>query len=188
MPRCFFSLSLPYPVSVALGTCAGSLHDTRFKGAGLRLVDIRDLHVTLRFLGKVDAALVPALIDGMNDIAADSRAPSCQLSGLALWPSVRRPRVLVARIRGNDALQALASRFEALSQSLGFAAEQRRFRAHVTLGRLREGAPAFSGSLDPPPPVLRFNADMVTLMESVSGPRRPRYRSLARAALGISAR
>jgi 2'-5' RNA ligase len=153
-----------------------------FAGARLRLVDAADLHLTLRFLGSVDDALVPSLIDGMQAIAKDADAVRGAASGLALWPSRRAPRVLVLGLRDNAALNVLAARCEALARALGLAAERLRFRPHITLARLPPHAAPFPGTLPQPPP-LDFLADEVLLMQSLARPGRPRYGRLARAAL-----
>ena len=53
-------------------------------------------HLTLRFLGDTEPERLPALEAALA--AASSSAPDLRLDGLTVFPSRRRPRVLVARV------------------------------------------------------------------------------------------
>ena len=78
---------------------------------GVRWVDPTGIHRTLKFLGNIDAHLVDAIYDAMRDSAQGSALLQIRLSGLGLFPSVKRPRVLWAgRGRGFGLPRGLAQR------------------------------------------------------------------------------
>ena len=59
---------------------------------------------------------------------------------LVLFPSARRPRVIAAAIQDNKSLHSLIARLEDMVCALGFKPEERRYRGHITLGRLGKAA------------------------------------------------
>ena len=64
------------------------------------------------------------------------------LSQLGVFPNTRRPRVLWAGIQGDlSVLAGLQIRVEEAAGRIGFVPEQRPYRPHLTLGRVREGVP-----------------------------------------------
>jgi 2'-5' RNA ligase len=79
--------------------------------------------------------------------AVVSEAPlALEAHGLGAFPSVRRPRVLWAGIAGGaPRLVAVAVEVDRALAALGFPPEERPFRAHLTIGRVR--SPRDAGAL-----------------------------------------
>ena len=93
-------------------------------------------HITLRFIGEVDDEQA----DSIERALAAVHPPSFQVtpSGLGVLPSRRTPRVLAVRIEPAESLRTL---YEALQNALAAAdvpPEERAFRPHITLARLRD--------------------------------------------------
>ena len=105
--------------------------------------------------------------------------------GAPLWLPPRRPRALAVEVR-DDADGGLAALHEALVQALaracGYEEERRRFRAHVTLARMREGSPwvARAERVLPPTPALSFTPASIVLYRSWLSPAGASYEALAR--------
>ena len=97
------------------------------------------LHVTLRFLGDIDPARVPALGAALRAEAAAVPPFALTFSELGAFPSLRRPQVVLFRVGPQPPLAALAGAVERAVVQAGFAAETRPFRPHLTLGRARRG-------------------------------------------------
>jgi RNA 2',3'-cyclic 3'-phosphodiesterase len=98
-------------------------------------------HVTLKFLGGCRDEVVDAVVDGLRRAAGAGEPPRFTTARLGAFPSTRRATVVWAGIRDpDDRLARLAARVEAEMAALGFAAEDRPFHPHVTIGRLREPA------------------------------------------------
>ena len=70
----------------------------------------------------------------------------------------------------------------ALARTIGFEAESRPYRPHVTVGRVARAVRVSAIELDPPPP-LTFAARALTLYRSHTGADGARYELLARAAM-----
>jgi len=133
--RLFIAVNLPVEIKRSLGSLIQVLR--RFP-LDARWVPEANLHLTLQFLGNVPEEQVPAIVQGLN-LAAGEVAPfKLVISGVGVFPSVERPRVLWVGVSGETtALTDLQRRVQREMGLLGFAAEQRKFSPHLTLARIR---------------------------------------------------
>lgn len=145
-----------------------------------------DLHVTLRFIGEVDAEAAAALTRRFEAPIPMARF-DVEWRGLGAFPSPRRPRALwMGLAAGADNLGRLESEVARLLDGQ-VADEPRPFRPHVTLGRVKtDGAGVdWPGILnDTMVRGARSIVDHVTLYQSHGSPRGSHYTELARAWLG----
>ncbi|MCU1385028.1 MAG: hypothetical protein JWL71_3725, partial [Acidobacteria bacterium] len=119
-------------IRTALGESGGSL---KWVGAG-------NAHLTLVFLGQVDAAAVPLLAD---DFSCDIALPPFEIavSGLGMFPERGAPRVLWLGIgAGAGSLIALQRAVAVRVAAHGVALEARDFHPHLTLARWGASRPA----------------------------------------------
>jgi RNA 2',3'-cyclic 3'-phosphodiesterase len=99
------------------------------------------MHLTLRFLGDTDAALIPDIERAIRAGLAQYHTITLQLGGAGGFPNDRRPSVVWAGVGGAvTALQRTQAAIEAALGSLGTAPDPKPFHPHLTLGRLRRGA------------------------------------------------
>jgi 2'-5' RNA ligase len=177
--RLFAALDLPGPVR---GELAGWSRRARCGNAAVRLVDSEMLHVTLCFLGWRSLEEVPALGKALADAA---RSVAGLGLGAPLWLPPRRPRVLAVEVHDElgelGGLQGDVAR--AVSAAVDWEQEKRRYRPHVTVARMREGAAPRERELEPTP-ALGFSGEAVTLYRSWLAPAGATYESLERVALG----
>lgn len=107
-----------------------------------------NLHITLRFVGEVDAGLVGPLGDAVAAVAARVEPVTLTLGALEFLPHRDNPRVLcVALGRGTELLQRARQQLDSDLAALGIPPEGRPFVPHVTLARVR--APAAVAALPP---------------------------------------
>jgi 2'-5' RNA ligase len=174
-------VALPLPTAVREGA-AGIVE--RLRCDDLRWTATENFHLTLKFLGEVPPARLTALTVALGRAAAEAAPFDFALRGLGAFPRPERPQVIwIGVAEGETAMAALAARVEAACAAVGFPAEERPFRAHLTLGRTRgdRGAPPprglterlrAMGAVD-----LGFvRADHFNLMQSDLSPRGPIYR------------
>ena len=171
--RLFIALDLPADVRTALAAWTA-----RAAPSGVRRVAVDNLHVTLAFLGTRSAtdataagALLPALARPLEELRTAG----------ALWLPPRRPGVLTVALESNAALVDLQAQLvAALIAAIGFEPERRRFRPHVTVGRVARGTRIDTRcELDPPAPAVRFGARALTLYRSRTAPDGAHYERLA---------
>lgn len=142
--RLFVALDLPAGAKAALAASCKELQG--LLPAGMRWVNPAGIHLTLKFLGAVEAGRVDALLAALRSAAAAGDQPPfpLHLDGLGVFPNRREPRVIWAGVGGDlDRLAKMQRRVEQAMARLGFPEESRAFRPHLTLGRVRDGvAPA----------------------------------------------
>ena len=175
--RLFVALELPAEAHAAL-------LDWRPEDPALRPVADEALHVTLAFLGGRDPGDVERIRVALEPLGR----PVDRLAlGDVRWLPPRGPRVLAADVDDPDGtLAALqADVLAALVGGVGFEPERRRFLAHVTVARVRQGSkvPRELRERLGPPERVEFAAPAVTLFRSHLSPRGARYEPLVRVAL-----
>ncbi|AMB47208.1 RNA 2',3'-cyclic phosphodiesterase [Methylobacterium sp. AMS5] len=133
MPRLFTGLEIPPDIAERLSFFRGGL-------PGARWIEPGDYHVTLRFLGEIDAMIAADIDAGLRE--ARVRAPlTVTLDGLASFGG-DRPRALYASVVPTPELIDLQEEHERIARRAGAAPERRKFTPHVTLARLnREASP-----------------------------------------------
>ena len=108
----------------------------------VRWVPGQNVHLTLKFLGDISPASVGILTQMLRTEADSCPAFDMQISGLGSFPSLRRPRVLYIGIQAPVELEALYRGIESACARLGYESENRSFSPHLTLGRVKQDAPA----------------------------------------------
>ena len=137
--RCFIAIELPEEVKAGLRDIQAQL-----KSGGqtsIKWVDPYSIHLTLKFLGGVDAAKIEPITVAMKEASRDIHPFSLKVEGLGAFPNLRRVQVVWVGVSGEvDRLADLQQRIEDNLAGLGFAPEKRRFTPHLTLARVRDRA------------------------------------------------
>ena len=129
--RIFVAAPLPDEVRMAL---ADRLEPLDMPG---RVVPPENWHITLRFLGWTDDVAFDRMLAALDD--SDLGSPfNLMLGGMGAFPRPRSATVIwLAVSEGLTRLEELAAMAEEAAQSAGFGPEERPFRAHLTLSRVR---------------------------------------------------
>ncbi len=106
--------------------------------AEVRWTSIESIHLTLKFLGEINPAILPDLTQGLRRIAASHHRFLIQVRGLGAFPELRSPRVIWSGIEGEvQKLTLLQEDVERVCAESGFPLETRPFQPHLTLGRVK---------------------------------------------------
>ena len=133
--RTFIAVDLPESVTRALQTAQQRLKSHRFD---IRWVKPGNIHLTLKFLGDISPAEVGAIREALRSAAADMAPFPLAARGAGVFPGIKRPRVVWVGLTGEvPALFALQQSVEKALAAIGFPAEKRPFKAHLTLGRVK---------------------------------------------------
>jgi 2'-5' RNA ligase len=136
--RAFIAVTLDPKVIDAIADASTQL---RRRIAGVRWVVPANFHLTLKFLGAIDEAMVDPIGAALGEQLRLFPRFTINAKGLGVFPGPKRPRVLWVGLT-SDRLVALASIVESALQPLGFAPENRKFTPHLTIGRWREAGVA----------------------------------------------
>jgi 2'-5' RNA ligase len=147
----------------------------------LRWTDPAGWHITLRFLGPTDPALVPGLEGELRTAAAGSERFALEGGGLGTFPSAAHARSVWYGVTDPD------GRLTALATAVG--SEEGPFRPHVTLGRVRNrrGARLTEWLTARTVPASAITVNRIELMRSHLGHGPARYEVLASLPLGGAA-
>lgn len=135
----------------------------------MRWVPPESYHLTLRFLGSVEADGAEALATSAAAAVAPLAPFSARLGALGAFPTSRRPRVVVLGVTPEGPLRFLAARLEEVAVAAGLSPEARPFRAHLTLGRVRRDASLPRASLEAQLAPVAFEVSEVVLFRSRPG-------------------
>jgi len=146
--RSFLAIELPSHTRSEIGKLQERLRTCR---ADVRWVVADRIHLTLKFLGNIEEEKI-ADISAVMDQAAAHRGPfTVSVKGLGAFPSTRNPRVIWLGLDGWEAnLLPLQQEIEAGLGAVGFERENKAYRPHLTLGRVKS---------------LKGKGDLVDLME-----------------------
>ncbi len=135
MIRAFIAAELPESIRREVSQLQARLKAT---GADAKWVETGNLHLTLKFLGNIEESQVEPLKTALG-AAAQRVAPfSIQVEGIGAFPGTTSPRVVWVGIsQGEEALIQLAQVVEEVCAGLSFPKEERPFRGHLTIGRVR---------------------------------------------------
>ena len=103
---------------------------------GARWVSSENLHVTLRFIGNVDEGVGHDVVDALARVAAPGFEVSLETVGS--FGEGKRPRILWAGVRRSEPLVHLFRKVDRAIVDAGLGPEDRKFRPHVTLARLKD--------------------------------------------------
>jgi 2'-5' RNA ligase len=190
--RAFFGLSPPPAIHSLLRGRVDALRVLPW-GRSVRWVAPTNIHLTLRFLGDIQAARLSVLEARARMALERSPAFAFELGAVGLFPRAslrsdvapggesaesarsgaargassraRRARVVVVHLDRCAALETLAHTLEDAAVAEGLRAESRPFRPHITLGRIR-GRLSPVPVLDPTPLAASWVVDHVMLFRS----------------------
>ncbi|MNG73336.1 2'-5'-RNA ligase [compost metagenome] len=126
-------------------------------------VPAENFHVTLLFLGDVDAAQVPAICAAVDQLKRPTSAPRLLLDRLQVWP--RASALVLEPQQTPTALLQLVYGLHQALLPLGVEAAKREYRPHLTLSRDYRGQPPEAATA----PEWFLTARHFTLYESRKG-------------------
>ena len=96
-------------------------------------------HLTLKFFGDISADDVKNICAAVHKHTASEASLNLKIEKLGVFPDAHRPRVLWCGTTGDvERLSVLQKKMDGDFAKIGFPAEERPFRAHLTLARIKD--------------------------------------------------
>jgi 2'-5' RNA ligase len=150
--------------------------------ADIKMVEPKNVHITLAFLGEVREEKVDLVKESMKEVKFSTF--SLTFKGLGAFPSLSRPRVIWVGIsNGFNDLKTLRTSLVKSLAARGVRPEDGQFQPHLTIGRVKgpkgvlELMKLIEEMLDIP--LGEQEVREVTLFKSVLTPKGPIYEELA---------
>ncbi|GAB4577775.1 MAG: RNA 2',3'-cyclic phosphodiesterase [Anaerolineales bacterium] len=133
--RAFIAVDLSEEVLERLAQVMNGLRQEIGEEA-IRWVPVENIHLTLKFLGDVSVANVDRVKEIIRTSAGGCRSFAVSVGGVGAFPSPLRARVVWVGVEGPPELMSLQRVIDVETERLGYTAENREFKPHLTLGRV----------------------------------------------------
>ncbi|MFH1857652.1 MAG: RNA 2',3'-cyclic phosphodiesterase [Candidatus Omnitrophota bacterium] len=103
-----------------------------------KFVDPHKIHLTLKFLGDTPVSSLEKIQKAVEEVAKHHVPFSVSIDTFGAFPNFRAPRVLwVGSQEGSREAENLSGELSEALSAFGFEKEERKFKGHLTLARLR---------------------------------------------------
>lgn len=178
--RAFIAIDLPIEIRDGLSKIQDELKNEL---PNIIWVKLQNLHLTLKFLGEISLKQCNKIKQIITEITKEGSGFKIKLKSIGVFPNTHAARIIWI---GNNQLPAELKNFaEQLDKKLvksGILQEERLFRAHITIGRIKyqlissDLKKAFDKTEnDLSSANLEFNCREITLFESTLSPGGPIY-------------
>ncbi len=179
--RTFIAFQLPEKTILSIRRVQEDIKTCKFK---IRWVKPENIHLTLKFLGNIHVSAIEKIKGALLEAVKGVDSIPLAIKGIGSFPGIRRPRVLWMGLGGGrEILFQFQARIENEMAKLGFPREKRKFKGHLTLGRIKSKVNPMSFSKA----LIRYSAfesetffaDSVILFQSELKPEGAVYTKLA---------
>lgn len=150
--------------------------------SAFRLIEKENIHLTLIFLGYINEELISKIIEVCERISRQYQPFSVNFSLFDYGPNQKFPRLIWLEGKAEKELLLLKENLEneLLKNKISFKKEDRDFKAHITIARIKKD---FKGTLPSRKIInqktnLSFEANSFLLMKSKLTPRGAQYHQL----------
>ncbi len=134
MPMIRTFIAVDITQTPAMASLAEAIKGT---GADVKLVEPKNIHITLKFLGDTDEQMLPDLEHIIRQAVSGVRPFPVSLQGTGVFPNRDYLKVLWVGIHTGEQMETIGSRIEEGCAALGFMKERRAFSPHLTVGRVK---------------------------------------------------
>ena len=137
--RAFIALPLPETTTRQLGQFISDLKAQSPRG--MHWVDVKNIHLTLVFLGDTPQEKIAQLATLLADIASCLDAPVVHFTALGAFPDPKKMRVFWLGLGSPPALIEVQRQVNLACRQCGLPSEERRYVPHLTLARIPDTFP-----------------------------------------------
>jgi 2'-5' RNA ligase len=135
--RLFIAVTIPEEVKAKIAAAQAELHRVLPEGA-VRWTRREQFHLTLKFLGGVDAARVEALGEAIRAACRGFSPLPLRAERVGFFPDLHRPRVIWVGVQDQaEQLPRLQAAVERATREYATEEREERFAGHVTLARIK---------------------------------------------------
>jgi len=127
-------IAIDIPTHPTIQTLENDIKKTK---ANVKLVELQNIHITLKFLGDVDEKLTDQIETIIRTAVQGQQPFRIQLKHTGVFPNTNYIKVVWIGIEDNGILASIATKLEDHLVQLGFPTEKRSFSPHLTIGRVK---------------------------------------------------
>lgn len=134
--RTFIAFELPENIVACLERLQQAL---KRHGLNIRWVNPQNIHLTLKFLGDIPVGKYPEIESAIKLTTQAFEPPALSVAGMGVFPTIKNARVLWTGLGGEtETLVKLHQNLDTQLSCLGIKKENRPFKSHLTLGRIKK--------------------------------------------------
>jgi RNA 2',3'-cyclic 3'-phosphodiesterase len=182
--RLFIAIFPPADIVSSLKAAVADM-SKRIPIRAIRWTRPEQIHLTLNFLGAIDAARIPEISAALRAACVGHRQHKLGAAGLGCFPNPGRPQIIWAGLAGDlQLLQNLKKSLDTHLTACGCVGEDRPFHPHLTIGRAsglnpagrKQVAAALAGEQDRD--FGEWQEEGIALVQSVLSPHGATYGTL----------
>lgn len=127
-------VSIPITDTAPIGDVVSDVGSVR----GVRVPPMRQVHMTLKFIGDVDERKLPRVVSAVKKACEGTQAFDLELKGLGCFPNRKHPSVVWIGAEPADILTHLADRIAEELSAVNVKFDDKPFKSHITIGRCRD--------------------------------------------------
>lgn len=184
--RVFIGIEISEPIKAELIRLQAELRQAR---AEVTWTKPENIHLTLRFLGEIEERRFAELKQLCAETAAAFQPFTLRLKDIGYFPNFRQPRVVWVGLAGEmEVATQLQKRLDAELIARGFNQEEKPFKPHLTIGRVKSVKnmkPLVAKADMYRLPELAFEVGEIVLFKSELHPAGADYTALAKSKLRL---
>ena len=104
--------------------------------AKLKMVESKNLHLTLKFLGDIDERIIGNLVEDMKKVAKNTDPFKAQLRGLGVFPNENYVKIIWIGFHDNGETSSIS---KALNEHLAYHGfrKEKNYKSHITIARMK---------------------------------------------------
>ena len=133
--RSFLAIELPATIQANIGKIEEAAKTT---SADVRWVSPGRIHLTLKFFGNIEELKIDSIAAAIRGPVSAAKPFHLNVRGTGAFPNLRSPRIIwIGLVDEEGRLAALQKEVESSLEKIGFEPEDRPFRPHLTLARVK---------------------------------------------------
>ncbi len=133
---------------------------------GIRTSDISQIHITMAFLGETDCNKAASVIKSVKKSVEGFTPFDIEIGKIGYFGGNGRPSIIWIGAKPSGTLSELAKRIRAGLDENGFEYDRKPFKAHITVGRSKNGTIPGNDILSSFDKVTKIHCDRVLIMSS----------------------
>ncbi len=161
--RTFIAINLPSDLKEKLAAVVAELKKLN-SDYGIKWTSLENLHLTLHFFGDLTTEQIAQAEEGINKITERIAAFEMKTGRFGCFPNEREPKIVFIEIIDSEAIRIIIGELEVMLQNLNFPVDAKPWKAHLTLGRIKDGSRCKTDGVEFLPQI--FEVKSIELMES----------------------
>ncbi len=106
-------------------------------GANVKLVEPKNVHITLKFLGDTEEAQIDEIEEIMKKSVEETNPFIIKFRNVGVFPNKGYMKVIWIGVENGEQIGIIADKIDNQVSKLGFKREKRKFSSHLTIARVK---------------------------------------------------